>query len=92
MLGSGVKEVEGSWSSVIWRRLGGKPSRPSTSSIEELEAGAAVDTLAVFKRMREQGRGWTFIFCVFECVSAAKQCTTEAFGEAAVLLPASLMI
>lgn len=47
--------MEGSWSSVIWSRLGGKPRRPSTSSIEELEAGAAVDTLAACERMREVG-------------------------------------
>lgn len=46
MLGSAAKEVEGSWSSVICSRLGGKPSRPSTSSREELEAGAAAVTAA----------------------------------------------
>lgn len=88
MLGSGVKEVEGSWSSVIWRRLGGKPSRPSTSSIEELEAGAAVDTLAAFKRLREKGRGEVF----FVCSSALLLQNTAQQSLAAVLLPASLRI
>lgn len=42
-MGSAVKEVPGSWSSVIWSRLGGKPSRPSTSNREELEAAAKED-------------------------------------------------
>lgn len=64
-----MKEVPGSWSSVIWSRLGGKPSRPSTSSREEVEAaaeevaGAAVDMLAVFKK-QEESRGEVFILYV----------------------------